>query len=98
MSLPREEFTFVAPLTVDTPPSADALETAVSVEPAPLGLVDESDGAIAYAPDLPPAAGEAGVVVEAAAVHHGHEAEINLDEILAHMLQIKAITPAEEWQ
>ena len=60
MSLPREEFTFVAPLTVDTPPSADALETAVSVEPAPLGLVDESDGAIAYAPDLPPAAGEAG--------------------------------------
>ena len=90
MSLPKEEFTFVAPLTADTPPSADALETAVSVESAPLGLVDESDGAIAYAPDLPPAAGEAGVVVEAAAVHHGHEAEINLDEILAHMLQIKA--------
>ena len=58
MSLPKEEFTFVAPLTADTPPSADALETAVSVEPAPLGLVDESDGAIAYAPDLPPAAGE----------------------------------------
>jgi len=44
----------------------------------------------APAPDLPPAAGEEGVVAEAAAVHHGHDSEINLDEILVHMLEVKA--------
>ncbi len=30
------------------------------------------------------------MVAEAAAVHHGHDSEINLDEILVHMLEVKA--------
>ena len=58
----------------------------VAAEPQPAAPA----AAEAPAPDLPPAAGEEGVVAEAAAVHHGHDSEINLDEILVHMLEVKA--------
>ena len=64
-------------------------------QPAATPVAAESQPAVpaaaeAPAPDLPPAAGEEGVVAEAAAVHHGHDSEINLDEILVHMLEVKA--------
>ena len=63
-----------------------AATTPVAAEPQPAAPA----AAEAPAPDLPPAAGEEGVVAEAAAVHHGHDSEINLDEILVHMLEVKA--------
>ena len=72
------------------PPVAEAAAqpaaTPVAAEPQPAAPA----AAEAPAPDLPPAAGEEGVVAEAAAVHHGHDSEINLDEILVHMLEVKA--------
>nr|MCH9796090.1 Flp pilus assembly complex ATPase component TadA [Actinomycetes bacterium] len=72
------------------PPVAAAVDqlaaTPVGVEQPPVAAAVTE----APAPDLPPAAGEEGVVAEAAAVHHGHESEINLDEILVHMLEVKA--------
>ena len=67
-------------------PVAQPAATPVAAEPQPAAPV----AAEAPAPDLPPAAGEEGVVAEAAAVHHGHDSEINLDEILVHMLEVKA--------
>ena len=72
------------------PPVAAAVDqlaaTPVGVEQPPVAAAVTE----APAPDLPPAAGEEGVVAEAAAVHHGHDSEINLDEILVHMLEVKA--------
>ena len=67
-------------------PVAQSAATPVAAEPQPVAPA----AAEASAPDLPPAAGEEGVVAEVAAVHHGHDSEINLDEILVHMLEVKA--------
>ena len=86
---PVEQPVEQAPVQAASPVTEAVSQPAVTPIAAELQPAVPS-AAEAPAPDLPPAAGEEGVVTEAAAVHHGHDSEINLDEILVHMLEVKA--------
>ena len=86
---PVEQPAEQAPVQAASPVTEAVSQPAVTPVAAELQPAVPS-AAEAPAPDLPPAAGEEGVVTEAAAVHHGHDSEINLDEILVHMLEVKA--------
>ncbi len=71
-----------SPLPTAAPVLAPEAPAAPAMPPAPLAARIPTTGA----PDLPPAAGEAGMVVETAK-RGGEDDELNLDEVLLHLLE-----------